>query len=338
MFAPYDVTAVGTVERKPNGDRIGGCFQEGVPNINPSTGGLVNLGPNTGGAVFSDGSPATCAIYGAYFHGGLVSGGTLNTPFVVREGAPGEGSGPNCALADGRKGSSIPGFPLDDPAVPELPGGLGNQASSKSVSEVEIEYEIQAPIARGMTARSYYYESSRESTGGTGQWNGNIASSTYTPEETTETTLEFIDPVTMIRDDLAGYEEVLYVSLEFDRKTGSFSPSAPPPPDRVRVFYRKAGGTAVEVNEAIKDEFPEAAWAKPRDWNWTQWMGLKAGVLYLYKNDAETLGAYKSKSGKVKADRYLVSDGSFSLQGSKSFEALSLNSKNAVIFDHHAFG
>jgi len=65
---------------------------------------------------------------------------------------------------------------------------------------------------------------------------------------------------------------------------------------------------------------------------------LKDGYLYIYRSDSETLNSYKTKTSKVRADRYLVSDGSFSAQGAKSFEALSLASGNAVIYDHHAFG
>lgn len=335
----FDVIAVGTVERNSSGTRIGGCWSETAYSYNPATGGEVSFGVNTGGNVFSDGSPASCSIIGNYFHGGLVAS-TINTPFLERvPGTAPPETPPNCSLTDPRSGSSLPGYPTGDPEFPPLPpGGLGNSANSKSFTETEIEYEIQAPIGRGLTARSYYYELSSSSKGGTATWNGNISSSSYTPEQAVETTLEFADPVTLIRDDLAGYEEVLYAYLEFDRKTGSFLPTNPPPPDRTTVYYRRAGFPPVEVNAAIKDEFPEAAWFDPRSWNWTQWLGLKDGYLYLYRSDSETLNSYKTKTSKVRADRYLVSDGSFSAQGTKSFEALSLASGNAVIYDHHAFG
>lgn len=338
MFAPFDVTAVGAVERRPNGDRIGGCFQEGAPSVDASTGGLVNLGVNTGGAVFSDGSPASCTIYGAYYHGGLVNE-TVNTPFIERRGAPNEGSSLNCDSKDNRKGSSLPGFPLDDPSVPELPGGLGNQASSKSVTEVVIEYEIQAPIARGMTSRSYYYEKTTEATGGEAQWNGSIPASTYTAIETTTATLEFRDPVTLIRDDLAGFEEVLFVVMEFDRKSGSFPTNPPPPADRSTIYYQKEGGGPIAVNPLFKEEFPEAAWADPRSWNWSQWLGLKDGVVYFYKHDPAAIEDYRGKDGAVKGDRYRVSDGSFTLLGTKRFDAKTLSAPQGrtTVFDHNAF-
>ncbi len=330
------VVFVGTVERNGFGQRIGGCESETNPSVNPATGGLVDLGSDGETCTFSNGSPATCGVVGAYFHGGLITDTTTEYYGELRPGnAPGIPN-PNCPAQSAVPGSAIPGFPGSGAPLP--PGGNGNRATASNVSDVEIEYEIQAPIARGMTSRSYYYEKTSTTEGGTAQWNGSIEASTYTPIETTTSTLEFREPVTLIRDDLAGYEEVVFVVLEFDRKTGAFSTNPPPAADRATVYYQRQGGSPVVIVEAIKDEFPEAAWADPRSWNWTQWMGLKGGVLYLYKNDPQTLDSYKSKSAKVKASRYLVSDGSFLLQGVKSFEALSLGARNAVIFDHHAFG
>lgn len=330
------VVFVGTVERNSLGQRLGGCDSETSPSVDPAKGGLVDLGSDGKTCTFSNGSPATCSVVGVYFHGGLI---TNTTTEYYGELQPGNAPGipnPNCPAQSATPGSAIPNFPPT--GVPLPPGGNGNRATANNVSDVEIEYEIQAPIARGMTSRSYYYEKTATIQGGTAQWNGSIEASTYTPIKTSTFTLEFREPVTLIRDDLAGYEEVVFVVLEFDRKTGTFSTNPPPAADRATVYYQRQGGSPVVIVEAIKDEFPEAAWADPRSWNWTQWMGLKGGVLYLYKNDPKTLDSYKSKSAKVKASRYLVSDGSFLLQGVKSFEALSLGAKNAVIFDHHAFG
>ncbi len=336
-----EVTFVGTVERNSNGLRLGGCWQESPPTLTPGTGGVVPMGSDDSSNTFSDGTPASCSIYGAYYHGGIIESETLVWESYQAPGTATAYPYPNCSILDDRSGSGLPGFPGGDGDLPPLPpGGLGNQASSRKLSDVEIEYEIQAPIARGMTSRSYYYEKTSTAKGGTAQWNGSLESSTYTPESSLSTTLEFREPVTLIRDDLAGYEEVLFVVLEFDRKTGTFPASPPPPADRATAYYQRFGGSPIALPMSFKDQFPLAAWSDPRSWNWTQWMCLKDGVVYFLDSSVETIEDYQTRRTKVPSTVYRVSDGSFSPLNDRQFKIQSLKvaaPDSAIVYDHNVY-
>ena len=195
-----------------------------------------------------------------------------------------------------------------------------------------------AAVSPSLRSRHYFREAFIESTNNQADWNGARSNSSLTPGSPTGSyELAFEIPYPMVsrspqNSANTAPEEAVYLVRILTPRTRSSSFTPPYPYDSEVVYYQKAGAAPIAIAIEIFDLLPAIAWQDPEQYQWSRFLTLANGVLYVVPQTSEGLD-YRAKNGKIQPQAFQVDDGSLSPLVSPSLAILKGDDADATVFD-----